>query len=390
MPRYLQIGTVPGRRHAELCAPNGVPCAEEVFRAHGPDSAASYLYHAHPFTDPIAFEPAEDARPELAPHGPLRYRHLCTWDMPARGDPITGRVPLLVNEDVSLSLCRPLDPMDGFFYKNGDADEVLYIHEGAGHIETVFGTLSFGPGDYVVIPRGTIHRIVGEQGVPRMLVLESATPVQAPRAYLNDVGQLLDFAPYSERNIRVPQNLQVHEEEGRFEVRIKARGVITRYYYKHHPLDVVGWDGYVYPWAINTRDLDASSVRVVSPSATIQTLEGRGFVVGSLVPQSQDILACAGTIPYNYTNLETDEVFYYCNSQFGSRMGIAEGSITFHPAGLPHGVPHGSVEPVEPGGRTELLAVVLTTERPLHFTRAAAAMEDEAFAQKLARRQAAE
>lgn len=303
--------------------------------------------------------------------------------MPARGDPVSGRVVLLVNEDLAVSLCRPLEPMAGFFYKNGDADEVLYVHDGDGYIETVFGTLRYRPGDYVVIPRGTIYRIVAEHGVPRMLVVESASPVEAPRAYLNDVGQLMDFAPYSERNIQVPQAVDPHEEEGRFELRIKARGVVTRYYYRHHPLDVVGWDGYVYPWSINTQDLDASSLRVVSPSATIQTLEGRGFVVSSLVPQSQEMLACAGTIPYNYTNLETDEVFYYCSSRFAGRMGIAEGSITFHPAGLPHGVPHGVVEPADAGARSELLAVVLTTERPLHFTRAAAAMEDEAFAQKL-------
>ncbi|MGC8668176.1 MAG: homogentisate 1,2-dioxygenase [Chthonomonadales bacterium] len=390
MSRYLQVGTVPARRHAELCAPSGRPCAEEVFSSHGPRSAASYLYHAHPFTDPIAFEPGEDARPEIAPHGPLRYRHLCTWDMPARGDPVSGRVTLLVNEDLALSLCRPLEPMAGFFYKNGDADEVLYIHEGSGHIETVFGTLRYRPGDYVVVPRGTIYRIVAEQGVPRMLVIESAGPVEAPRSYINEVGQLMDFAPYSERNIQVPQMLETHEEEGRFEVRIKARGVLTRYYYRHHPLDVVGWDGYVYPWSVNTQDLDASSLRVVSPWATIQTLEARGFVVSSLVPQSQEIMACAGTMPYHYTNLETDEVFYYSNSRFASHMGIAEGSITFHPAGLPHGIPGGSIEPTEPGARSELLAVVLTTERPLHFTRAAAAMEDEAFAQKLTRLQKAE
>src|SRR5947207_7632216 len=253
MPRYVRLGEVPKKRHTQFRGPDGRLRAEQVFGTKGFSGIASLLYHLHPPTQVAHFEPLYDLRPETEGAGPLQHRHLRTSAFAPAGDPVSGRVPLLVNDDVCIGLCCPVEAMD-YFYKNADGDDLLFVHEGSGRLETMFGPLAYGPGDYLVIPRGTIYRVAAAPGATRMLVIESPSAVEVPRRYRNEYGQQLEHAPYSERDIRVPETLETHDERGRFEVRIKARGLLNAYYYDFDPFDLVGWDGCVYPWALNIAD----------------------------------------------------------------------------------------------------------------------------------------
>lgn len=378
MPRYVRMGTIPRKRHTQFRKPDGSLYAEQVFGTKGFSGIASILYHIHPPTQTVGFAPVQDARPALTPEPVLQHRHFKTRNLPPEGNPLTGRMPLLVNDDVSLGFCRPVEPMP-YFYKNADGDDLLFIHEGRGRLETMFGTLPYHDGDYLVIPRGTIYRMVTESDATRMLVIESASAIEVPRRYRNEHGQLLEHAPYCERDIRVPETLETHDEAGRHEVRIKARGRITAYYYDYHPLDVVGWDGYLYPWALNIADFEPITGSLHQPPPVHQTFEAHHFVVCSFVPRLLDYHPEAVPIPYHHSNLESDEVLYYVNSKFGSRRGIEEGSLTLHPSGLPHGPQPGALEASLGQTRTEELAVMVDTFRPLRLTRAAAALEDAQY-----------
>lgn len=380
MARYHRLGNVPPKRHTQFRKPDGSLYAEQVFGTKGFSGIASILYHAHLPTQAAELAPLGSARPEVLPDEPLRHRHLKTQNVAACGDPISGRTPLLVNEDVSLGLCRPAEPM-GYFYKNADGDDLIFVHEGTGRLETMFGTLPYRAGDYLIVPRGTIYRVVADPGDTRMLVIESAaSAIEPPRRYRNEYGQLLEHSPYCERDIRVPETLETHDEAGRWEVRIKARGALTAYFYDFHPLDVVGWDGYLYPWALNIADFEPITGRVHQPPPTHQTFEGRNFVVCSFVPRMLDYHPQAVPVPYNHSNLDSDEVLYYVNGNFGSRRGIERGSLTLHPSGIPHGPQPGAVEASLGQTRTEELAVMLDTFHPLRLTRAAASLEDDAYA----------
>lgn len=378
MPRYVQLGKVPRKRHTQFRQPDGSLYSEQVFGTRGFSGIASILHHVHPPTSVAEFTTLKENRPEVLAEEGLCHRHLRTALLPPSGDPITGRVPLLVNEDVSIGLCRPVSGME-YFYKNADGDDLLFVHQGRGRLETMFGTLPFDAGDYLVIPRGTIYRVVADDPVLRLLVIESASTVEVPRRYRNEYGQMLEHAPYCECDLRVPEALETHEETGRFEVRIKARGRMTAYYYPFHPLDVAGWDGYVYPWALNIRDFEPITGSLHQPPPVHQTFEGHNYVVCSFVPRMLDTHPDAVPVPYHHSNLESDEVLYYVNGNFGSRRGIEVGSITLHPSGLPHGPQPGAVEASLGQKRTEELAVIVDTFRPLRRTRAAASLEDERY-----------
>jgi homogentisate 1,2-dioxygenase len=379
MPRYVRLGNVPPKRHTQFRRPDGGLYAEQVFGTKGFSGIASILYQIHPPTQVADFAPVmQEMRPELAPEEPLRHHHLKTHSFPAHGDPVSGRAPLLVNEDVSIGLCRPVEPMD-YFYKNADGDDLLFVHAGQGRLETMFGALPYHEGDYLVIPRGTIYRVVAGSPETRMLVIESASAVEVPRRYRNEYGQMLEHAPYCERDIRVPETLETHDEAGRFEVHIKARHRLTVYDYDYHPLDVVGWDGCLYPWAFNIADFEPITGSLHQPPPVHQTFEGHNYVVCSFVPRMLDYRPDAVPVPYNHSNLESDELLYYVNDKFGSRKGIEVGSMTLHPSGLPHGPQPGAVEASLGKTRTEELAVMLDTFRPLRLTRAAAALEDNAY-----------
>jgi homogentisate 1,2-dioxygenase len=311
--------------------------------------------------------------------GPLRHRLVKTAGLPAAGDVVTGRVPLFGNADVTLCIARPSEPMD-YYYRNGEGDEVLFIHQGRGQLETIFGTLPYREGDYLVIPTGTTWRVVPEAGVEhRVLVFEAAGLVETPRRYRNEHGQLLEHSPYCERDLRPPQRLATHDERGQFEVRVRAHGRLTSLFYDHHPLDVVGWDGYLYPWAFNIGDFEPITGRIHQPPPVHQTFQGPNFVICSFVPRLFDYHPLAIPVPYSHSNVESDEVIYYVHGTFMSRGGVEIGSLTLHPSGIPHGPHPGAVENSIGRDRTEELAVMIDTFRPLRVSTRAAELEDPGY-----------
>jgi len=335
----------------------------------------SMLYHIHLPTEVAGWEDLGDRRPKFLEAEPLRHRHLLTAQLAPRGDALSGRVPLMGNADVVWYQAKIAEPMP-HFYKNAEGDELLFMHDGTGVLRSLFGDVPFGPGDYLVIPRGTIYRLDFDAFPVRMLAFESHGPVEIPRRYRNEYGQLQEHAPYHERDIRPPTTLTPHDEEGEFFIDTKARGRMTRYRYRFHPFDVIGWDGYNYPWAFNIMDFAPITGRLHMPPPIHQTFQGAGFVVCSFCPRMLDDHPEAVVIPYNHSNVDSDEVLYYVNDKFGSRKGIQEGSITLHPLGIPHGPQPGAVEASIGAQRTEELAVMLDTFRPLYLAEAALGIED--------------
>jgi homogentisate 1,2-dioxygenase len=284
------------------------------------------------------------------------------------------------NNDVVLSVARPVEPMD-YWYKFAHGDDVLFIHDGTGELETQYGTLHYGPGDYLVIPTGVIWRLIPDEGIEqRMLVVEAHGHVTPPKRYINNYGQFLENSPYCERDIRPPEALVMHDELGEFEVHVKARDQITRFVYDHHPLDVVGWDGHLWPFAFNIEDFEPITGRVHQPPPVHQTFDGPGFVLCSFVPRLFDYHPLSIPAPYNHSNVDSDEVLYYVEGDFMSRKGIERASFTVHPNGIPHGPHPGTYEGSIGKQRTDELAVMVDTFRPLRLTRHAAKLEDEAYA----------
>jgi len=379
MAHYVRLGSIPRKRHTQFRKPDGSLYAEQVFGTKGFSGIASTLYHINLPTQADEFAPLDTPKVEVINDDPLQHHHVKTHNFPAGGDPISGRQVLLLNDDVRIGLCRPVEPM-AYFYKNADGDDLIFVHEGAGRLETMFGMLPYGPGDYLIIPRGTIYRVVGDTGEQRQLIIESsASTIEPPHRYRNEYGQLLEHAPYCERDIRVPETLETRDEAGRFEVRVKSRGRHTAYFYNFHPLDVAGWDGYLYPWAINIADFEPVTGSVHQPPPTHQMFEAHNFVVCSFVPRMLDYHPDAVPIPYNHSNLDSDELLYYVNGNFASRKGIEVGSMTLHPSGIPHGPQPGAVEASLGKTRTEELAVMVDTFRPLKLTKASMALEDAQY-----------
>jgi homogentisate 1,2-dioxygenase len=380
MTYYYKLGEVARKRHTQFRQPDGRLYHEEVMGIHGFAGIQSILYHLYPPTairrlDTVPTEPVayEDA-------GPLRPRHLRSANAPAGGDAITGRVPLMGNSDVVLHIARPTQPMT-YWYKFAHGDDVLFIHEGTGVLESQYGNLRYGPGDYLVIPTGVIWRLVPDKGSPqRMLVVESFGHVTPPKRYINHYGQFLENSPYCERDIRPPDELITHDETGEFEVRVKARGGVTCFLYDHHPLDVVGWDGHLWPFAFNIADFEPITGRVHQPPPVHQTFDGPGYVLCSFVPRLFDYHPLSIPAPYNHSNVDSDEVLYYVEGDFMSRKGIERASLTVHPNGIPHGPHPGTYEGSIGKERTEELAVMVDTFRPLRLTRQAVEIEDAGYA----------
>lgn len=347
---------------------------------HGFSGIQSLLYHLHPPTQiqKILFE--EPINVTYEESSPLRPRHLRTENVNGGGDAIAARILLLANSDLRISVARPDQPMP-YWYRCAEGDEVIFIHNGTGILESQYGILRYRPGDYLVIPTGVMWRILPDaDSDQRMLVIESQGHVAPPSRYLNRYGQFLEHSPYNERDIRPPDELITHDETGEFEVRVKARDRITRFLYHHHPLDVVGWDGHLYPFAFNIEDFEPITGRVHQPPPVHQTFEGQGFVICSFVPRLFDYHPLAIPAPYNHSNVDSDEVLYYVEGNFMSRKGIERSSITVHPGGIPHGPHPGMYEGSIGKERTDELAVMIDTFRPLRFTDNALALEDKNYA----------
>jgi len=375
MTFYYKLGTIPHKRHTQFRQPNGSLYHEELMGAHGFSGVKTLLYHLHPPTAIQKVTLLGRVEVTLEEPGPLQPRHLWTAKVTAGGDGITARLPLAINGDLCLCVARPTEPMTYWYRTQGD--EVIFVHEGSGVLETQLGLLPYRPGDYLVIPAGVLWRLLPTAGVEqRLLVIEVNGHIAPPARYLNRYGQLLEHAPYSERDIRPPQELTPQDQAGEFEVRVKARNQISSYRYLHHPLDVVGWDGYLWPFALNIEDFEPITGRVHQPPPVHQTFEGPGFVLCSFVPRLFDYHPLAIPAPYNHANVDSDEVLYYVQGNFMSRKGIEPASLTLHPGGVPHGPHPGTYEASIGKDRTEELAVMIDTFRPLYLTQAALALED--------------
>jgi homogentisate 1,2-dioxygenase len=380
MPYYHRLGDIPHKRHTVFSKKDGGLYYERLMGNLGFTGLESLLYHVRRPTSLLRAELLHDLRWEADPDPTLRMRHLWAHRLPAPGpSPVLDRVPLLYNHDVAISLARPSSG-DDFFFRNSDGDEIVFVTEGAGVLESELGELPFRRGDYLVIPRGILHRYRLSQASQILFVIESAGYVRTPQRYRSAHGQLLQHSPYSERDIRPPESLPVHEEAGEFRIVVKKRQALHEMILDHHPFDVVGWDGCYYPWALSIDDFEPITGRVHQPPPVHQTFEGDGFVVCSFVPRLFDYHPQSIPAPYAHSNVAADEVIYYCNDEFMSRKGIEYGSITLHPDGLPHGPQPGKTEESIGKKETHELAVMLDTYAPLTVSRAALACEDPTYA----------
>jgi homogentisate 1,2-dioxygenase len=396
MPYYRRVGEVPATRHTQFRAPDGRLYAEELMGVEGFSSSSSLLYHRHAPTALVAAEmvPSEegggDPGDELVPNEPLLPRHLRTGALAAGGDLVTGRALLAGNGDVRLSVARPTATSG--LYRNATGDELVHLRTGAARLESSFGALDCRAGDYVVVPTGTTHRWVigdggaeGSAGEPvEALVVEAAGHVQPPERYRSRTGQFLEHAPYCERDLHGPDAPLVvdeAEQDAEADVLVRTRAGLTRYRYAHHPFDVVGWDGALYPYRLSIHDFAPITGRVHQPPPVHQTFAGPRFVVCSFVPRRLDDHPLAVPVPYNHANVDSDEVIYYCGGDFTSRKGagIEAGSMTVHPAGFVHGPQPGSVEAGLGAERTDELAVMVDTFAPLLLAPGAFACEDPAY-----------
>jgi homogentisate 1,2-dioxygenase len=379
--RYHRLGELPAKRHTQFRGNNGSGrlLVEEVMGYEGFSGNESILYHVESpcrIADAGEFTPIEHQ--EWVPDAHV-HRHLQTASVEACGDPISGRRCLMWNSDLEVSLVRPTEETDTF-YRDGEGDEVFFVCEGSGTLETVFGSLPFREHDYVVVPRGTTYRFELDGGPQTWLCLQTPGEIETPNRYRNRYGQLLESAPYSQRDFHPPAELETHRERGDFEVVVRVRGGHQRYVLDYHPFDVVGWDGYVYPYTFNVHDFEPRTGRLHLPPPVHQTFQGPNFVICSFCPRELDYDPQAVPIPYHHSNLQSEEVIYYVSGEFGSRKGIEQGSITVHPSGLPHGPQPGLVEKSLGMRRTEELAVMWDTFKPLRLTELAAGLDKPDYA----------
>jgi homogentisate 1,2-dioxygenase len=376
--RYASMGRVPAKRHTQF-RENGTLLTEEVMGYEGFSGNESILYHLHSpcrVAEVGDFEPIE--RDEWVPDAHV-HRLTDTVPLAPEGDPIFGRKVLMFNTDVEMGICKPTHDAD-CFYRNGEGDEVLFVHEGAGELETVFGRLPFRTHDYVVIPRGTTYRVVLGDGPHTWLTFHTPGEIETPNRYRNRYGQLTEAAPFSQRDFHPPAELETHPERGDYELVVRVRGGYQHFTLDYHPFDVVGWDGYVYPYTFNIHDFEPKAGRIHQPPPVHQTFQGPNFVICSFCPRELDWDPEAVPIPYVHSNLQSEEIIYYVDGQFGSRKGVGVGAITVHPSGLPHGPQPGVVEKMLGKRRTDELAVMCDTFKPLRLTALARDLDDPSYA----------
>ncbi|HET9029185.1 MAG TPA: homogentisate 1,2-dioxygenase [Candidatus Aquilonibacter sp.] len=377
MPSYVRAGSLPHKRHIQFRRPDGGLYAEELFSTKGFESVYSLLYHLRPPTATLDVRPWNRPAVKLIPNEPLRNRHFKTAQVQTSGDAIESRRPLLGNDDILVSLADADSEMS-YWYRNTGGDELLFIHHGAGVIETNFGELAYRANDYLILPTGTTYRVL-PSAPTRMLVHESSGMIKIPRKYRNEYGQLEEHAPYYERDFRVPVLKQPVDKQGEYEVRVSNGGRNATYIVQNHPCDVVGWDGYCYPYAFNLEEFAPITGKLHMPPPAHATFEAPGAAFCAFVPRLFDYHPLAIPVPYNHSSVDCDEVLYYVSGNFMSRRGVEEGSITLHAAGAPHGPQPGAVEASLGKTSTDEIAVMVDTFKPLHLAQAALDVEDEAY-----------
>ncbi len=379
MPIYHTLGKIPAKRHTVFRQPNGKLYAEELVSTEGFSGMYSLVYHTHPPTIVKSLGTPYSVEPKIAKEKHLRHTSLLGFNIKPEDDYLKSRKPVLVNADLQISLAAPKKSMTDYFYKNSQADEVIFIHKGTGTLKTGFGKIKFSYGDYLVVPRGTIYQIEFDDENNRLFIIESYSPIRFPKRYQNQFGQLMEHAPFCERDIRRPIDLETFDQEGDYKILIKKQGLIYPYTYGTHPFDFVGWDGYHYPWAFSIHNFEPITGRLHQPPPVHQTFEANNFVICSFVPRKYDYHPESIPAPYNHSNVDSDEVLYYVDGDFMSRNSVVQGQITLHPGGIPHGPHPGSVEKSIGKEKTDELAVMIDPFKPLMITEEALLIEDENY-----------
>jgi len=375
MPVYQRHGKIPHKRHIVFRKPDGSLYHEELFGTEGFSGVSSLVYHLNPPT--IVKEAGEpwSVRPKIAVEDNLRARQYQGFNIPPTDDYLASRKTLFVNDDMTIGLAAPRKSMNDYYFKNADADEMIFIHKGNGVLRSMYGSVDFEYGDYVIVPRGTVYQIKFETEDNRLLIVESHSPITTPKRYSNDKGQFLEHSPFCERDFKLPYDMETTAEEGEFKVLIKKRGLIYPYIYGTHPFDVVGWDGYNFPYAFSIFNFEPITGRIHMPPPIHQQFEGRNFVICSFVPRLYDYHPDAIPAPYHHSNIDSDELLYYVDGDFMSRNNIQKGQITLHPGGIPHGPHPGAIERSIGKKETGELAVMIDPFNPVKITEEALAIE---------------
>lgn len=380
MPTYHHLGQVPHKRHTIFRKPDGQHLYyEQLFGTEGFSGMSSLLYHVHRPTMIRSISAPKDMTPVAAVAKNITPRMLQGMNLPAADDFLESRKVVLFNNDLNITLAAPRASLTEYFYKNADADEVIFVHRGTGKLRTLLGNIPFGYGDYLVIPRGMIYQIAFDGTDNRLFIVESFSPVVTPRRYRNEFGQMLEHSPFCERDFRNPSELETHDEQGEFLIRIKKENVLHEVVYASHPFDVVGWDGYNYPYAFSIHDFEPITGRVHMPPPIHQNFEGHNFVICSFVPRMYDYHPQSIPAPYNHSNIDSDELLYYVDGDFMSRNHVEKGYISLHPGGIPHGPHPGAYERSIGQKETKELAVMVDTFRPLKLTQTALDLDDATY-----------
>ncbi|MGS4346050.1 homogentisate 1,2-dioxygenase [Myroides odoratus] len=381
MPLYHRLGNIPPKRHTIFRKENGDLYYEQLFGTVGFDGMSTNMYHVHRPTQVKEIRKQYSVAPKIAKANNIQSYRLRGFQVEPENDFLESRKAVLTNSDCTIVLAAPKKSMEDYFYKNTDSDELIFIHKGSGTLRTFLGNLTFKYGDYLVVPRGMIYKIDFDTEDNRLFIVESKHPFYTPKRYRNWFGQLMEHSPFCERDIRRPENLETHDEKGDFVIKLRKQDEIFEMVYATHPFDVVGYDGYNYPYAFSIHDFEPITGRIHQPPPVHQTFETAGFVVCSFVPRLYDYHPDAIPAPYNHSNIDSDEVLYYVDGDFMSRNDIAPGHISLHPAGIPHGPHPGAAERSIGKTVTEELAVMVDTFKPLMVTEEAMKIADEQYYQ---------
>ena len=379
MPYYHKLGKIPHKRHTTFKKPTGDYHYEQLFGTIGFDGMSSLLYHLNRPTQVKEILKSYSVEPKIAVERNMKSLRLHGFKVDPVDDYLESRVPVLVNSDCHIILAAPKKSTKDYFYKNADADEVIFVHEGSGVLKTFLGNIEFSSGDYLMIPRGIIYQLHVHSESNRLFIVESFRPVYTPKRYRNWFGQHLEHSPFCERDLRAPNKLETFDEKGDFLIKIKKQGMIHEYVYATHPFDVVGWDGYNFPYAFSIHDFEPITGRVHQPPPVHQTFETDAFVICSFCPRLYDYHPESIPSPYNHSNIDSDEILYYVEGDFMSRNDIGPGHISVHPAGIPHGPHPGAMERSIGKVDTDELAVMVDTFKPLMVTEAAMKIDDGAY-----------
>ncbi len=376
---YLKRGNIPHKRHTIFKSEEGNFYHEQLFGTEGFNGKASLLYHLESPTQITSIGPSVNVAPQAAIEHNIAPRKLEGFDVPSKDDFLDSRTILFFNNYINIGLALPKNSMSSYFYKNGDADEMFFIHKGSGALHTLFGDLKFSEGDYLVIPRGCIYQIEFSTKDNKILFIESKDEIWFPERYLNRFGQLMEHAPFCERDLRTPEFVKAVSETGEFPIKVRKEGVLHTVNYKTHPFDVVGWDGFHYPFALSIHDFEPITGRVHLPPPIHQTFGTKSYVICSFVPRLYDYHPEAIPAPYNHSNIDSEEVLYYVDGDFMSRKGIKPGQFTLHTGGIAHGPHPGTIEKSIGKKDTKELAVMIDPFHPLKITQAALDIEDKHY-----------